>query len=147
MEAYQLDTKLSFVNNSIFFVTVCICVCIALSLSLSLCIYLRTWECTCYRYIDSFNGAITVRTHALASRMTRNALMFFFLYFFNSTFSVSFSLFARSLSLLHILSKTFILPTRCKISTTFPYLLMDKTYKTSLASQFIVRKNLIRYVM
>lgn len=37
---------------------------------------------------------------------------------------------ARSLSLLHILS-TFTLPTRCKISSTFLYLLLDKTYKNA----------------
>jgi len=37
---------------------------------------------------------------------------------------------ARSLSLLYILS-TFTLPTRCKISSTFLYLLLDKTYKNA----------------
>lgn len=97
MEAYQLDTKLSFVNNSIF-LSLCVYVYV------SLFVYLSVWECTCYRYIDSFNGAITVRTHVLAPRMTRERSHVFFLYFFNSIFSVSFSLFARSLSLLHILS-------------------------------------------
>lgn len=143
MEAYQLDTKLSFVNNSIF---LSLCVYVYVSLSLPLCIYLCTWECTCYRYIDSFNGAITVRMHVLTPRMTRERSHVFF-----SISSILFSL-SLSLSLLapfrsYTFFQTFILPTRCKISTTFPYLLMDKTYKTSLASQFIVRKNLIRYVM
>lgn len=144
MEAYQLDTKLSFVNNSIF--CHCVYMCMYRSLSLSLCIYLCTWECTCYRYIDSFNGAITVRMHVLAPRMTRERPHVFFSLFLQFYFlCLSLSLLAPFRS--YTFFQTFILPTRCKISTTFPYLLMDKTYKTSLASQFIVRKNLIRYVM
>lgn len=53
------------------------------------------------------------------------ALVLIFLYFLQ-LYSLSL---ARSLSLLHILS-TFILPTRCKISSIL-YLLLDKTYKNA----------------
>lgn len=104
MEAYQLDTKLSFVNNSIF--CHCVYMCMYRSLSLSLFVYLSLYMGVYVLplHIDSFNGAITVRMHVLAPRMTRERSHVFFLYFFNSIFSVSFSLFARSLSLLHILS-------------------------------------------
>jgi len=104
MEAYQLDTKLSFVNNSIF-----LSLCVYVYVSLSLCIYLCTWECTCYRYIDSFNGAITVRTHVLAPRMTRERSHVFFLYFFNSIFSLFLSLCSLSFALTHSFKHSFYL--------------------------------------
>lgn len=88
-----------------------------------------------------------MRTHVLAARMTRERSHVFFSSISSILFSLSLSLSLLALFRSYTFFQTFILPTRCKISTTFPYLLMDKTYKTSLASQFIVRKNLIRYVM
>lgn len=64
--------------------------------------------------------AITREWHVIA-------LILVFLYFLQLLFFLSL---ARFLSLLHILA-TFILPTRCKISSTFLYLLLDKTYKNA----------------
>lgn len=133
MEAYQLDTKLSFVNNSVF-LSLCVSVCVCVSLSVVyLCVYMEVYVC-----VFTVTKIVLTEPHRCGSTAGPRgwyviALYFFFLPYFFNFYSVSFSLFTRSRSLLHILS-TFILPTRCKISTTFPYLLMDKTYKTSLAS-------------
>lgn len=101
MEAYQLDTKLSFVNNSVFLslcISVCVYVCVAFC-----CVFmcLQGSVCVCiYRYKDSFNGATSMRKHCWSARIIRDRSLFFlsplffqFLFcFFLSLYSLSFTL-------------------------------------------------------
>lgn len=131
----------SLVNNSVFFVTVVYNVYVmCLSLCVCLCVYMRVYVLPS----RSFNGAILVWKHVP--------------FHADDTWSLSYSSSCTSFNYILSFSRSLVLSRSYTFSQHSLCLLVAKYHLLSsiycwikriktLASQFIVRKNLIRYVM
>lgn len=143
MEAYQLDTKLSLVHNFCHCGVLCMCV--------YACVCACVYVCVCVSMCTGVFVSAFVQLHRnctddahVRPRTTRGRSRALFPWFL----SFSFLSFARFHSRAHTLSqhsRSLLLVAKYQLLS--PIYLMDKTYKRWLASQFIVRKNLIFFFL